>query len=503
MRSPAWSSRTSRSPCAPSCTRSPTPCWGGSNERPQLAPADTGASRASTCTPTSPSRARAWSSAGTRPRSAWRPGCSARRCASASRTSTPWCASPTRSSTGAPTRRAWMRLVAARLLNDLERDTERALEEGYSANLVVHAFARTARAAGFGAELTEPFFASMRMDLSATEHDEESFRRYVYGSAEVVGLMCLRIFVSDEGRDAGRDYSDAELATLEAGARALGSAFQKVNFLRDLARRLGIARAQLLPGTRRRESHRHPEAPPARRHRRRARRRRPDAAAASPQLAARGRGGARSVRRAVAPHPRDARAPNSSAPRVRVPDPVKLAHRCSTARRKGHMTRTIVIGGGIAGLATAALLAREGHKVTLLETARRGRRPRRHLGARRVPVRHRAVVVPDAGGVRPLLPLLGTTADEQLDLVQLDPGYRVYFEGHADPLDVSAERRREPRPLRGHRARRGAAAREVPGHRARDLRPGEGALPLLDVPAARAGVRRRRHGARSRACSAC
>lgn len=125
-------------------------------------------------------------------------------------------------------------VVAARLLNDLERDTERALEEGYSANLVVHAFARTARAAGFGAELTEPFFASMRMDLSATEHDDESFRRYVYGSAEVVGLMCLRIFVSDAGRDAGREYSADELATLEAGARALGSAFQKVNFLRDL-----------------------------------------------------------------------------------------------------------------------------------------------------------------------------------------------------------------------------------------------------------------------------
>lgn len=139
-------------------------------------------------------------------------------------------------------------VVAARLLNDLERDTERALEEGYSANLVVHAFARTARAAGFGAELTEPFFASMRMDLSATEHDEESFRRYVYGSAEVVGLMCLRIFVSDEGRDAGRDYSDAELVTLEAGARALGSAFQKVNFLRDLRADLESLGRSYFPG---------------------------------------------------------------------------------------------------------------------------------------------------------------------------------------------------------------------------------------------------------------
>jgi phytoene/squalene synthetase len=70
----------------------------------------------------------------------------------------------------------------------------------------------------------------MRMDLSQTEHDEQSFRDYVYGSAEVVGLMCLRVFVTD----APRSYTDEELATLEAGARALGAAFQKVNFLRDL-----------------------------------------------------------------------------------------------------------------------------------------------------------------------------------------------------------------------------------------------------------------------------
>jgi phytoene synthase len=138
--------------------------------------------------------------------------------------------------------------VAARLLDDLERDTERAIDEGYSANLIVHAFARTARAAGFGTELTEPFFASMRMDLSATEHDEESFRRYVYGSAEVVGLMCLRIFLSDAGRDGGREYSDSELATLEAGARALGAAFQKVNFLRDLRADLESLGRSYFPG---------------------------------------------------------------------------------------------------------------------------------------------------------------------------------------------------------------------------------------------------------------
>lgn len=121
------------------------------------------------------------------------------------------------------------RLAAGRLLNAYEDETERALEEGYSADLVVHAFARTARSAGFGSELTKPFFASMRADLHETVHDDESFATYVYGSAEVVGLMCLRVFLRGETRTA------AELETLETGARALGAAFQKVNFLRDLA----------------------------------------------------------------------------------------------------------------------------------------------------------------------------------------------------------------------------------------------------------------------------
>jgi len=119
--------------------------------------------------------------------------------------------------------------AAGRLLDAYEAEVERALAEGYSADLVVHAFARSARAAGFGAELTRPFFASMRADLHETVHDEESFATYVYGSAEVVGLMCLAVFVQ------GRDYTADEHATLVAGARALGAAFQKVNFLRDLA----------------------------------------------------------------------------------------------------------------------------------------------------------------------------------------------------------------------------------------------------------------------------
>jgi phytoene synthase len=120
-------------------------------------------------------------------------------------------------------------LGAARVLNDLQRDTDAAVEQGFSSNLVVHAFARTARECGFGQELTQPFFDSMRMDLGRTEHDRESFDLYVYGSAEVVGLMCLRSFLL------GNEVGERDEVRLAHGARRLGAAFQKVNFLRDLS----------------------------------------------------------------------------------------------------------------------------------------------------------------------------------------------------------------------------------------------------------------------------
>ena len=117
----------------------------------------------------------------------------------------------------------------AKLLDELEAETYRALETGFSTNLVVHAFAHTAREVGIKRDIIEPFFHSMRMDLTEREHDQKSFDTYVYGSAEVVGLMCLKVFM------VGRDYSKEERVTLIAGARALGAAFQKVNFLRDLS----------------------------------------------------------------------------------------------------------------------------------------------------------------------------------------------------------------------------------------------------------------------------
>lgn len=122
-------------------------------------------------------------------------------------------------------------------LQRLIDDTHRAMELGFCTNLVVHAFATTARAARIDRSLTEPFFASMRTDLEGTtdahrgirRFDREAHDEYVYGSAEVVGLMCVRVFLRDESP------SESDLARIEHGARQLGAAFQNVNFLRDLA----------------------------------------------------------------------------------------------------------------------------------------------------------------------------------------------------------------------------------------------------------------------------
>jgi 15-cis-phytoene synthase len=128
------------------------------------------------------------------------------------------------------------------LLDELEADLGRALETGHSANLVVHAFAATARSCGIGEQLTAPFFASMRMDLETRVHDAESFDRYVYGSAEVIGLMCLKAFLLGEPQPVST-YAD-----LAPGAQALGAAFQKVNFLRDLAEDSGLLGRSYFPG---------------------------------------------------------------------------------------------------------------------------------------------------------------------------------------------------------------------------------------------------------------
>ena len=128
------------------------------------------------------------------------------------------------------------------LLDELEADTERALRTGYSVNLVVHAFALTARQTGIGTDLTRPFFASMRADLDQAEHTQASFDEYVYGSAEVIGLMCLQCFLY------GMTLPDDQAKRLREGAQRLGAAFQKVNFLRDLAQDFEALGRSYFPG---------------------------------------------------------------------------------------------------------------------------------------------------------------------------------------------------------------------------------------------------------------
>lgn len=135
---------------------------------------------------------------------------------------------------------------AAALLDELEAQTARALGSGWSTNLVVHAFARTARRVGIGPAQVDPFFASMRADLTVRVHDRASYERYVYGSAEVVGLMCLQVFLNADRRP-GEPVRRPDDATVD-GARALGAAFQKINFLRDLGADAGELGRCYFPG---------------------------------------------------------------------------------------------------------------------------------------------------------------------------------------------------------------------------------------------------------------
>ena len=130
----------------------------------------------------------------------------------------------------------------AQALQALQEDVHRSSTTGYSANPVVHAFAGTARSYGIDATLTDPFFASMARDLDPAPHTADSIARYIHGSAEVVGLMCLRIFVAHD-RDGTSCYEE-----LAPGARSLGAAFQKVNFLRDLAEDTDTLQRGYFPG---------------------------------------------------------------------------------------------------------------------------------------------------------------------------------------------------------------------------------------------------------------
>lgn len=131
-----------------------------------------------------------------------------------------------------------------RLLDDYRRDTYRALEQRISTNPVLHSFQNIVHKYKIDREYIDAFLDSMEMDITNNHYDEQSYKIYVYGSAEVVGLMCLKVFVEGDGK---------KFDELKAGARALGSAFQKVNFLRDIKADLETRGRIYLPGIGERE----------------------------------------------------------------------------------------------------------------------------------------------------------------------------------------------------------------------------------------------------------
>jgi phytoene/squalene synthetase len=111
------------------------------------------------------------------------------------------------------------------LLNNLREDTWKAIETGFSSNPILHSFQKVVNDCHIDREYIEAFLHSMEMDLSYKTYSAEEIKEYIYGSAEVVGLMCLRVFYKDR---------EKEFDDLIYPARKLGEAFQKVNFLRDI-----------------------------------------------------------------------------------------------------------------------------------------------------------------------------------------------------------------------------------------------------------------------------
>lgn len=113
----------------------------------------------------------------------------------------------------------------ALLFEEFKKATYDAIERGISLNPILHSFQMTVNQYGIDHALIEAFLYSMELDLGKHTYDRAGYETYIYGSAEVVGLMCLYIFC--EGNQAQYD-------ALKPAAKSLGSAFQKVNFLRDV-----------------------------------------------------------------------------------------------------------------------------------------------------------------------------------------------------------------------------------------------------------------------------
>lgn len=111
------------------------------------------------------------------------------------------------------------------LLENFKAETREALDKGISVNPILNSFQKTVHDYNIQYELIEVFFRSMEMDLKRINYDDKTYEQYILGSAEVVGLMCLHVFTENNKKT---------FDELKPFAMKLGSAFQKVNFLRDL-----------------------------------------------------------------------------------------------------------------------------------------------------------------------------------------------------------------------------------------------------------------------------
>jgi phytoene/squalene synthetase len=111
------------------------------------------------------------------------------------------------------------------LMQRLRTETFEAIRDGISLNPLLHSFQSTVNRYGIDPEVVDTFLRSMEMDLERTVYDQKGYEEYILGSAEVVGLMCLKVFCEGD---------EALYERLKAPAMRLGSAFQKINFLRDM-----------------------------------------------------------------------------------------------------------------------------------------------------------------------------------------------------------------------------------------------------------------------------
>ncbi len=126
-----------------------------------------------------------------------------------------------------------------RLLDKFKKDTYEAVDDGISLNPILNSFQQVVNQYNIDRKLIDTFLNSMEMDLGESEYTREKFEQYVLGSAEVIGLMCLKVFCDGE---------EEKYRSLEPSAMRLGAAYQKINFLRDLKADFHVLNRSYFPG---------------------------------------------------------------------------------------------------------------------------------------------------------------------------------------------------------------------------------------------------------------